>query len=112
MHTACRTLLESHCLHRVLDQTTRAHVVRTWRKIRHAEIAEIVSDGLSGSGNLFSSTWLKVDAESEGLKALHCFPVFVRDLPCDDSCRRKLYRGKPAPHVTIGVYIPIGRPPP
>ena len=26
--------------------------------------------------------------------------------------RRKLYRGKPAPHVTIGVYIPIGRPPP
>ena len=26
--------------------------------------------------------------------------------------RRKLYRGKPAPHVTIWVYIPIGRPPP
>src|ERR1017187_1508900 len=89
MHAACRTLLESHCLHRVLDQTTRAHVVRTWRKIRHAEIAEIVSDSLSGSGNLFSSTWLKVDAESEGLKALHCFPVFVRDLPYDDSCRVK-----------------------
>ena len=26
--------------------------------------------------------------------------------------RRKLYRGKPAPHVTVGLYLPIGRPPP
>lgn len=25
--------------------------------------------------------------------------------------RRKLYRGKPVSHVTIGVYLPIGRPP-
>ena len=89
LHAACRTLLESHCLHRMLDQTTRAHVVRTGRKIRHAEVAQIVRDGPSGCGNLFSSTGLKVDAQSEDLKALHRFPVLVGNLPSDHSCRVK-----------------------
>jgi hypothetical protein len=35
------------------------------------------------------SGWLKVDAQSEDLKALHCFPVLVGDLPSYHSCRVK-----------------------
>ena len=86
MHAAGRTLLESHGPHRMLDQTTRARVVRAGRKIRYAEVAQIVSDGPSGKGNLFSPTWLKADAQSEDLKALHCFTVLVGDLPGDQAC--------------------------
>jgi hypothetical protein len=70
----------------MLDQTTGADEVKTGREIRQAEAAEIVGDGPTGCGNLFSSTWLKVDAQSEDLETLHCFSVVVGDLPGDHSC--------------------------
>jgi len=73
----------------MLNQTARAHVVRTGRKIRQTEVAEIVSDCSTGSRDLFLPTRLKVDAQSEDLKTLDCFPVFIGDLPGDHSGRLK-----------------------
>ena len=61
----------------------------TGRKVRHAKVAEIVSDCPRGCSNLFLSARLKVDAQSENLKALNSFPVLVGDLPGYHSCRVK-----------------------
>src|SRR5580700_12166752 len=71
LHTARRTLLEPHFAHRMLDQPSRAHVVRTGLKIRYAEVAQVVSDCSTEAGNLFSSPRLKLDAQSHDLKALN-----------------------------------------
>src|SRR5580698_6163713 len=70
LHAARWTLLEPSCPHRMLDQTSRAHIVRTGWKIRHAEVAQVVSDCSTESGNLFSSSRPKLDAQSHDLKAL------------------------------------------
>ena len=49
------------------------------------KVAQIVSDGLTRCGDLFSSPRPKLDAQNHDPKALNCLPVFVGDLPGDHS---------------------------
>ena len=116
MHAACRALLESDFSHRLMDETTRTHIVRTRGQIRQAEVAEIVRDGPAGSGDLFSATRLKVDAQSKDLKALDWFLVFVGHLPRNYPCRVKaqieilqLLPGFQSDVSTMAVPIPLRR---